>query len=302
MMMLSLLKFEWQFHSRQLVFYIALFACVSFSAILMLSQSVDSDILVTGPYHLARIICTVAHLMLPFLVSAFAGNAIVRDCNAKIAELVFSSKISKWHYFFSRWLGLVLISCLLFLTVCVGMLIGVTLLDNVQFSILQTLAAILWPILLLAVPGIILLATILFAVGLFSNKNIAIYITAILFFFGYQLLLVKTGSVLMANPASGSDTLQFIFSLLDPFGSAAFFDQVKLWSPAEKNAQFFQLSEMLLINRLMVLVISLVILLFCYFVIKSSALKSVKALKRKVLTIKRLNHLSRLKPCNIIRQ
>ena len=136
-----------------------------------------------------------AFLMLPFLVSAFAGNAIVRDRNAKITELIFSTKVSKWHYLFSRWLGLVLITSLLFLTAGVGMLIALMLLDNVQFSIIATIAAILWPILLLALPGIILLATILFAVGLFSKKNIAIYIAGIMFFLAYQLLLVKTGSV-----------------------------------------------------------------------------------------------------------
>jgi len=263
-MMLSLLKFEWQFHSRQLVFYIALLACISMGVILMSSQSVDSDILITGPYHLARMIATLAFLILPFLVCAFAGNAIVRDHNAGITELVFSTKLSKGHYLLSRWLGLVLITSLLFLTAGVGLFIGIALIDDLQFSMIKTINAILWPLLILGVPGIILLASILFAVGLFSHKNIAIYITAIIFFFVYQILLVNTGSVLMANPASASANLQFIFSLVDPFGSTAFFEQVKLWSPAEKNSQFFQLSGMLLVNRLIVLGIAMIIFIGCY--------------------------------------
>jgi len=264
MMILSLLKFEWQFHSRQWVFYIALFACISFGVILMASQSVDSDILITGPYHLARMISTLAFLILPFLVCAFAGNAIVRDHNANITELIFSTKISKRHYILSRWLGLVFISTLLFFTAGVGLFIGILLIDDLQFSIIETISAILWPLLILGIPGIILLASLLFAVGLFSRKNITIYITAIIFFFVYQILLVNTGSVLMANPASVSPSLQFIFSLIDPFGSAAFFEQVKLWSPADKNSQFFQLSGMLLANRLIVLAIALVIFIRCY--------------------------------------
>jgi len=263
-MMFSLLKFEWQFHRRQWIFYLALLACMSMGGILMFSQPVDSDIFIAGPYRLAKMICTLAFLVLPFLVSAFAGNAIVRDRNAKITELIFSSKVSKWHYLFSRWLGLVLITSLLFITTGVGMLIALSLVDNLQFSVIQTITSILWPILLLAIPGIILLATILFTVGLFSKKNIFIYIAGTMLFLTYQLLLVKTGSVLMANPATGSSALQFIFSLLDPFGTAAFFDQVKLWTPAEKNSQFMQLSGMLLANRLLVLILSLFIFIFCY--------------------------------------
>jgi len=290
--MLSLLKFEWQFHSRQWVFYIALFACVSFGSILMFSQSVDSELLISGPYNLARIICILAFLMLPFLVSAFAGNAIVRDRNAKITELIFSTKVSKWHYLFSRWLGLILISSLLFITAGLGMLIGLTLLDSVQLSIFETMAAILWPIVVLALPGIVLLATILFAVVLFSKKNITIYIAGIMFFSAYQLLLVKTGSALMANPATGSATLQFIFSLLDPFGSSAFFEQVKLWGPVEKNSQFIQLSGILLANRLLVLVLALVIFIFCYL---KFSFKTEPKLKKNKLNINDLGSSKLLK-------
>jgi ABC-type transport system involved in multi-copper enzyme maturation permease subunit len=264
MMKRSLLIFELQYHCRQLTFFIALFASSAFGFFLMFNQSVDSDVLITSPYHLARIVTTLSMLILPFLISAFTGNAIVRDHNAKIKELVFSTPISKRYFLFSRWLGLVLISFLLLLCAGGGMLLALVMMDDLKFSMLDIILGILWPIASLALPGLLLVASGLFAVGLFVKKNVAIYITATIFFFCYQLVLVKTGSILMSNPASGGANIQFVFALLDPFGSSPFFEQVKLWTTAEKNSQFFQLSGMLLFNRLVVLALALSILGVCY--------------------------------------
>jgi len=287
MMILSLLKFEWQFYSRQLVFYIGLLACTLMGSILMLSQSVDSDILVTGPYHLARVISTLSMLILPFLVGTLTSNAVVRDRSARMTELVFSTGVSKWQFLVSRWLGLIVISCFLFVSVIVGILLGIALLDGANSPNIMTLASIVWSMSILTVPGIILLASILFTVAIFFHKNIAIYIVTTVIFFGYQLLLVKTGSVLMANPASSGPLLQSLFMIFEPFGSSAFFEQVKHWGPLEKNTQLFQLSGDLLYNRLAVLFVAIGMFAFCYKMFDFRVSTSDKNNKTKVEKIKR---------------
>ncbi|MCJ8274016.1 MAG: ABC transporter permease, partial [Psychrosphaera sp.] len=189
-MLLLLLKFEWQLHSRQPVFLLGLLACGFFGGFLILNQSVDSAILVAGPFNITSIICTMALMIMPFLVSAFTGNAIVRDRNAGITELVFSTPIKKWHYLLSRWLGLVVMSCLVFMAGALGILVGLLLSETATLGILYTTRVILWPVLVLILPGIVLLSSTLFAVGLFFKKNIAVYVAASVLFLLYQLLAV----------------------------------------------------------------------------------------------------------------
>ncbi|MCJ8274199.1 MAG: hypothetical protein MJK04_32980, partial [Psychrosphaera sp.] len=55
-----------------------------------------------------------------------------------------------------------------------------------------------------------------------------------------------------------------LFSGIDPYGATAFFDQVKYWNPAQRNSQFFELGGMLLVNRIVVLSLSVAIFALCY--------------------------------------
>ena len=263
-MMLSLLKFEWQLHSRQPVFMLGLLVCVFFGGFLIQNQSVDSDVLVAGPYNMANSICILALMIVPFLVGAFTGNAIVRDRNARITELIFSTPITKMHYLLSRWLGLVAISSLVFTSAIIGILVSLLFSDTGEIGFAHTLWSLLWPLIILILPGIALLSSILFAVGLFSNQNIAVYIVAVIIFLLYQLLAVYSGSPLMANPIAPDETLKQILSGIDPYGATSFFEQVKYWSPTQRNSQFFELKGMLLYNRVGVLLLSVVILALCY--------------------------------------
>ncbi len=264
-MLLSLLKFEWQYHIRQPIFMLSLLVCTFLGSFLIHNQPLDSGINMAGSYYLTHSICTLALMIMPFLIGAFTANAIVRDRNADIAQLIFSTAISKFHYLFSRWLGLIIMCSLIFVAATIGIVIGLVMDNASSIDLLLTTWRIMWASAILILPAIILLSSLLFAVGLFSNHNIVVYIGAVMVFLLYQLFLIYSGSPLMGGVVVEDKLLQQLFASIDPYGGTSFFEQVKYWSPAQRNQQTFELNGMLLYNRLGILALSAAIFIACYY-------------------------------------
>lgn len=260
-MLLNLLRFEWQFHTRQVVFYIALVACALAGYVLTSSQPMDSDIVLSGPYYITKTLCQIMMAVLPFLVAVFAGNATVRDKNSEITELVFSTTVSKTQFLASRWLGLVGVSTLVFLALSVGLMIGLDL--TTVASATSAFKALMWGMLTLVIPAIILLSSLYFAIGLLSGKSIVIYIAATMVFIFYVALATATGSPLVVTNST-NETLRQVFMFIDPFGATAFFDQLRGWTPNQRNQQFFEFGGSLLLNRVVLMTAALAVMAFCY--------------------------------------
>lgn len=262
-MLREILAFEWRYHSRQVSFLAAslLFFFLGFTVSVTRfgadNVAINSPYLVMQAFGLLSLIALIA-------AGVFTANAVLRDDDHRMSEIVHSTPVGKYRYVLGRFGGAFLAT-----------------LTTVAFSGLGMAAGVLMPWLppervaamdarpylaafgVISVPNVLLVTALLFAVAVLTRNAIATYATAVALYVLYFVSAALTNSPLMAGskPGGGGGTLP---SLLDPFGLTSFFDVTRYWTAAEKNRLFIPLEGTLLANRLIWIVAALGILAIVY--------------------------------------
>lgn len=184
-----------------------------------------------------------------FICAAFAGNAISRDHEYNMFQIIYTKPVSKFSYLVGRFVGNAMVLTLIMLSVAAGIFIASILpwLDRSYFG--PTIpAAYIWPYLVMVLPNMIFSCGIFFAVGALTKKQISVYITAIL------LLIVYIFLDILASKVSMKKTI----ALLDPSGSFTYSFISDLMTMAEKNTKLLPFTSLLLFNRIIWLAVGFV--------------------------------------------
>ncbi|MCO7226053.1 M1 family aminopeptidase [Pleionea sp. CnH1-48] len=225
-------------------------------ALLLKGQPISSDLMVDSPYALTKLLILFS-ITLPGLVTLLSINASTRDHQYQMVELTYTSSITPSHLVLSRWLGII-IPCMI---ICIGVLTGISIALFLQDSELTTsflgrTSTLLISFSLFQLPAILLASSLLLGLGLFSRSPLTLYIAGAIAFFSYQMLLIFTGSPIMAQPVSINETFNQIFLLFDPIGSSAFFEQAQHWTPDDRNTNTIPLSSQLITNRIVTMTLA----------------------------------------------
>ena len=100
---------------------------------------------------------------------------------------------------------------------------------------------------MIALPNLLFASALLFAIGAFTRKLFAVYITGIFLLAAWQVTQQIVGQL---------DKLT-LASLIDPFALTTTNTMIRYWSVAEKNARLVPFSGLLLQNRLLWIAIAL---------------------------------------------
>jgi ABC-2 type transport system permease protein len=223
-----------------------------------------------------------------FIIMFFAISGLLRDLKHKMDSIIFTTSITKFQFFASRFLGVFLFGLLAFTPFFIGFLIGTQSpgLDPDRLSDFN-LMAYLWPWLIFILPNTFIMSAILFSVALLTKNNIATYLAATCIYVLYIVCSIVLNSPLIAQSIPPTESGMMMAALLDPFGIAAFFEQTQFWTPFEKNTELLSLSGFLLKNRLIWVLFGFGILVLSYkffsFKMANQRLKKEKkAVKREV--------------------
>lgn len=239
-----LLAFELRSHLRRpttwlyvgTMFLIAFFA-VSTDAVLV--GPALGKVKKNSPYALAQMYAIVLAIG-QIITSALVGSAVLRDFDAGVHELLFTTRITRSAYLWSKYLAALAAMLLVFAAMPLGALIG-TVMPWVDAESVQRI--VVWqyvqPYLVVGVPGIFFLSALLFAVGSITRSAFSVYVAGILLLVGYSVAgnLVRT---------LDRDQLA---NLIDPFALRSIDLVTRYWTPAEKNARLLPLVGFLGANR-----------------------------------------------------
>ena len=270
----SLFAFELRSHMRRpttwlyfaTMFLIALFA-VSTDAVVV--GPALGKVKKNSPYVLSQfygILLAIGQI----ITSALVGSAVLRDFDARVHELLFTTRLTRRGYLGAKFLSAFLAMLLVFLALPLGALLG-TVMPWVDPESVQAIN--LWhylhPFLIVVVPGVFFFSAMLFSVGSLTRSAFAVYVAGILLLVGYSLAddLVRT---------LDRDQLA---NLLDPFGMRSFDLVTRYWTPAEKNTQVIPLTGFLGTNRLLWDSIGALLLLITFRVVRLE--KSPRAPRRR---------------------
>lgn len=182
------------------------------------------------------------------ITTAIAGTAVLRDEQMQTAQMLFTTQLTKTGYLVGRFLGAFAIMALIYFALPLGLLVG-TLMPWVPADKLGpiTLASVLQPFFIIALPNVLFVSALLFAIGALTRKLFAVYVTGIVLLVVWQITQQVVGQL---------DKLA-LASLIDPFAITTISVVTRYWSVAEKNNRLVELTDAMIPNRLLWIAIAL---------------------------------------------
>lgn len=200
-----------------------------------------------------------------FITMFFAVTAIIRDKQHNMESLIYSSSITKHHYFWSRFLGTLIFSVVAFSPFVIGYIFGnyFSGLDPERLGAFNLLNY-LQPWLYLVLPNIFIGTSLIFSVSTLTKNSIATYASAVFIYMLYFVSSIFLNSPLLAQSVPASPEMMSVAAIVDSFGVAAFFEQTQYWTAYQKNTQLLSFSGLFLLNRILWVALSIGILLLTY--------------------------------------
>lgn len=187
-----------------------------------------------------------------FVTTAFVANAVVRDDTTGFGPMVRATSVTKTDLILGRFLGGLIIAFLGYLSVPLGLSIGVLMPWVDPETIGSTgFANYTWHYLIIAMPNIFVASAFLMALATIFRSMMATYIGLVIFLMAYSFTTVIISSTPEYLP---------IFAKFEMLGLAAVQEITRYWTTAELNTRLVPLTGNLLFNRLFVIALGLVML------------------------------------------
>ncbi len=180
--------------------------------------------------------------MVGLLVSAgLFGDAAVRDLEAGMDPLLFTSPLRKIEYLGGRFLAALTVNAVILIAVPLGLVAAshMPYLEAAAFGPFRPIAYVQGYLLFL-LPNVVLGGTVLFTIAVLARQVIPVYLGAISIFIGYLFgvsILSQTDHAMLAL-------------LGDPIGASSLNAMTQYWAEAERNTRLVGFPPNLVINRL----------------------------------------------------
>lgn len=289
-MLKDLLRFEWYYHTHRPLFYVTVTAFAIIGFLAGYQGSIFPNVHVNSPYQVSYI-TGILSLAAIFSITLSVAQTILREAETKFDTIIYTTPVSKRTYLFSRVSAVTLIAIISFSMASVGLFAG-HLLSGVPQEKLGAFQFInyAWPLLVLAVPNIILCIAILCSTAWITRSKLTIYVAGLLIYVLYIIGSIFGNSPLIAGSAPASPEAMSLFAKLDPLGMAAFFEQTRYWTAQERNGLQLSLSGNFLFNRMLWLGVSMLILGLSYARFSFRKLNTKPVKQRKAVKEAKVHH------------
>lgn len=242
-------------------------------------------IFLNSPYTIGFMMALLSLSMI-FLAILFALEILFKEWDTKFDIMLFSYPISLKNYLIGKFSAFTLKTFLSFLILIIGFVIGQNLRTGSEMQLGFSVWSYLYPFLIFGVLNCFFVCSVLFMLAYTTRKKLLVVIAGLLLYVLYMVLLVFSNSPFMAGSIPQSIEVQQLSSLLDPFGTSAYFFEARDLSVSEKNQFIVPLKGFLAINRIVYVVLSMLFLAISYRFYVFNKTTSKKELKRKQRNVK----------------
>ena len=248
-MLRDVIRFEWRYHTRQLAFGVGVVLFFGLGYALPVLGYGPAGTHLNAPIAVMQSVGLLSLLSI-FVLTVFCANAVTRDAEHGMREIVHATPIGKFRYLTARFLGAMAAAGAVFSATVVGLFVSPLFASLYGGKLGEPRPlAYLWDALVMA---------------LLTRSVLASYVASVFLYMLYMVVGMLIDSPLMAGARPQPPGAMARAALLDPFGISAFFQQTWYWTPAQRNTQFLALDGYFLINRLAVLLLSAAILAITY--------------------------------------
>jgi ABC-2 type transport system permease protein len=252
-MFLNILSFELKYRLKRPATYVYFFIFFFMTFLAVYSKHVgiggEGGLVNKNSPYTVNIVVMIMTIFGTMICSAIMGVPVFRDFEHNFHEIIFTTPVKKWEYLGGRFLGSYIIALLVFSGILFGNLIGSIFpgVDREHIGPVM-LNAYSHPFLLYIVPDLFIFGILFFAMGSYFRNQLAIYVQGVVIFALY-LIIISNQQDIEHNR---------ILSILDPFGFSATTNITRYWTVAEKNTMLVPFTGLLLYNRILWIIISLV--------------------------------------------
>lgn len=263
--MKALLHFELGNYFKKIGFHGLLLFVLLFGAFIgaNLRLSISPDIFKNSPYTVAYMTGFLS-LFCIFFAVIFTTQILFREKDSNFNLILFSTPMRKKDYLLSRFLAVFSITFICFALLILGFAVGQNLFsgnsNNTGFHILFYLQ----PLILFGLLNSFFCSALLCSFGWLTKNKLMVYVTGLFIYIAYMVLLIFSGSPIMAKGMPQSAEVVRLSAMLDPFGLSGYFLQTSNWSVTQRNTELIPLSGVFLCNRIGVVLVSLVSLLVAF--------------------------------------
>jgi len=278
----KLIQFEWHNNTRNWAFY----ATYIIYLILGFLVSAFANFSFSGAYKNSPFTLTYAigllSLMTIFSITLQVAQHFLKEYETKFDAILFSTPISKFHFLGSKFITAFVIAVSSFGMFIIGMIIGhqMSWIPKSEIGPFEVLNY-LWPYFVIVIPNILLCLSILATLAWLTRSKLFIYVGGLFIYLLYIAGSIFSNSPLFANASPSSAKAMSLAAKIDPFGLAAFLEQMRYWTSIEKNTQLLSLSGNFLFNRIVWICVSFLLIFVSYklFSFRKTKTKKVKSVK-----------------------
>ncbi|MFM2044790.1 MAG: hypothetical protein RLY86_3366 [Pseudomonadota bacterium] len=242
-MLMRIARFELAYQLRQPPFWVcfAVFFLISFLSIASDNVQIGAQ---GGTHANAPYAVTLTLLFMSligmFIPMAIMPGTVLRDADTGMAGILYSLPVTKTQLLLGRFIAAYAVVAIAFLGAPLGHLTGSFMwwLDPEELGPTR-LDVYLQVLTVFALPNLLILGCLFFAVAAITRTQWAVYVALIAF-----LILYVTAGQLIDDP--GNSTLE---GMVDPFGIQAALQGTRYWTVFERNSQAVPLEGIVLYNR-----------------------------------------------------
>lgn len=254
-MFLGVTGFEIRYQLRNPVFWVGLAIFFLMGFALTASQNVQigtpGGVHENSPYAIATAL-GIFILFYQFIITSFVANAIVRDDSSGFGSIIRSTRLTKIQLVLGRFTGGFIISALGYLSVPLGMAVGVMM----PWVDPQTVgpggfAVYAWHVLIIALPSVFFICALLLGLATTFRSMMGTYIGLIILLMFYTFTAVVVSQKPEWLP---------VYAKFDILGMAAIQEAARYWTTAELNSRLIPFAGDVAFNRMFVIVLGLLVL------------------------------------------
>lgn len=215
-----------------------------------------------APYNIAYMTGLLS-LICIFTSTLLAAQHLFKEKDHRFSLILYATPLKKSIYLWSRYATVFLISLFYFLTLLCGYIIGHAA-DPELNKYALSLTHYLNPFLILAVPNLFFCSAVICSVAWLGKNKLLVYCSGLFIYISYMVILLFSGSPLMAGALPISAEAMELSAKMDPFGLSAFYLQTNHWTILQRNTELVQLTGNLLANRLLYIFVSCTFLLIAF--------------------------------------
>lgn len=220
--------------------------------------AISESIYLNSPY-LISLITALFSLTAILFATIFTAQNANKELDHNFHQIFFSTAIKKNQFVAARFASLFTLCLLPTVLFTLSFLYGHQLsLSNLKYDSVPLLYYI-QPIFLFTFINTFFIAAVLCFTAWISKNKLIIYVTGLLLYMIYMVTLLYSGSPLMAGSLPQSEQARYISAIVDPFGMSAYFYQTAHWTIEQRNTQLISLKGLFVMNRLAIVLISLLL-------------------------------------------